>query len=559
MAAETLRPVPQDHRQKQAVHHDTCPSPENRRGGQGCLADRRRPDAAFGNVRQHRSGRWTAAYTDRNGLLQRSPETFATELDATTWLALVQADLAHGRRIPSASPLKGVLFKDYADDWVDNRPLMPATRGLYQRLLKAYILPTFGSTPVTRIIFAKVRNWHSEQLSQHGRSVAAKAYRLLKAIMATAVADDETITRNPCRIRGAGSEYPAERSVATVAQVFALAKEVGSRWQLLVLLGAFATLRPEELAALRREDIDLDQRLIRITSASPELSNGRRVTGHPKSRAGTRVVHLPTFLDEALQLHMDFFAEPGPHGLMFVGERGSPYRRSTFGRTFHHARTKIPGLPTNFTFYDLRHTGNTLLAEEGASLKDLMVRMGQSTPRTALDYQHSTDDRQHELADKLDHRVLTDLGLPPTDTSPQPLTPTTPSALASGAVSRLPPSFPRTSGGSAGRRNGQHGPAALRASRIRRKEQGGPARSGRISPGFPHSVDARAWCPAVPAPARCAREGPCDVRQHRAGAHPTSRTRRSNGSQPDRRPRLRCRPHAFGAQPSCPGCHADRR
>ena len=36
-----------------------------------------------------------------------------------------------------------------------------------------------------------------------------------------------------------------------------------------------------------------------------------------------------------------------------------------------------------------------------------MVRMGQSTPRAALIYQHSNDDRQHELAAKLDHRVRT--------------------------------------------------------------------------------------------------------------------------------------------------------
>nr|BEK67243.1 hypothetical protein KPHV_44700 [Kitasatospora purpeofusca] len=119
--------------------------------------------------------------------------------------------------------------------------------------------------------------------------------------METAVADDETITRNPCQIRGAGSEHPAERSIATIKQVFALADNVGEPWRLLVLLAAFATLRPEELAALRREDIDLDQHLIRITSASPELPNGRRATGRPKSRAGTRTVHLPAFLDDTLR------------------------------------------------------------------------------------------------------------------------------------------------------------------------------------------------------------------------------------------------------------------
>lgn len=380
----------------------------------------RKPPRQFGRIRQYRSGRWSAAYTDRNGRTHHSPETFDTNLDAMTWLALVRADLTHDRRLPDVSalqadlrdrqrppkafPCKGNLLKDYAKDWVDNRPLMPTTRALYGRLLSAYILPTFGNTPVSQITFAMVRAWNCEQRGTTGPCVAAKAYRLMKAVMETAVADD-MITRNPCRIRGAGSEYPAERTVATMDQIFALADNVGERWQLLVLLAGFATLRPEELAALRRADIDVDHRLLRIRSASPELPNGRRATGRPKSRAGQRTVHLPAFLDDPLRLHMNRYAEPGPLGLVFVGEKGAPYRRSTFGRKFSAARTRVADLPASFTFYDLRHTGNTLLAQENTSLKDLMVRMGQSSARAALIYQHSTDDSQRELATKLDYRV----------------------------------------------------------------------------------------------------------------------------------------------------------
>ena len=49
------------------------------------------------------------------------------------------------------------------------------------------------------------------------------------AIRATAVEDDRILPRNPCRIRGAGTEYPAERPVLTVAQVFKLAELAGRR------------------------------------------------------------------------------------------------------------------------------------------------------------------------------------------------------------------------------------------------------------------------------------------------------------------------------------------
>lgn len=66
------------------------------------------------------------------------------------------------------------------------------------------------------------------------------------------------------------------------------------------------------------------------------------------------------------------------------------------------------GLPEDFRFYDLRHTGHTLSTQSGATLKDTMVRAGQSSTRAALIYQHSTLERQKEVAAGIDARVAAD-------------------------------------------------------------------------------------------------------------------------------------------------------
>jgi integrase len=63
------------------------------------------------------------------------------------------------------------------------------------------------------------------------------------------------------------------------------------------------------------------------------------------------------------------------------------------------------GLPENFRFYDLRHTGNTLAADSGAKLKDLMVRAGQASPKAQLIYQHSKKKHQRQLAKSIDAEV----------------------------------------------------------------------------------------------------------------------------------------------------------
>ncbi|WP_165966308.1 tyrosine-type recombinase/integrase [Actinomadura sp. 7K534] len=59
----------------------------------------------------------------------------------------------------------------------------------------------------------------------------------------------------------------------------------------------------------------------------------------------------------------------------------------------------------NLHFHDLRHTGNTLAAQSGASLRDLMDRMGHDSVRAAMIYQHATSEAGHAIADALNDKI----------------------------------------------------------------------------------------------------------------------------------------------------------
>ncbi|MET7314532.1 tyrosine-type recombinase/integrase [Streptomyces thermodiastaticus] len=366
------------------------------------MANKRGRRRRFGAVRQYRSGRWTASYLGPSGERIRSGETFATKKEAEIWLSQVEADLSRGDwRAPDAG---AVNFRVYAEKWVEERELAVRTEDLYRHLLRLHIFPTFGGLDLDEITSPSVREWRAERLRTTGaKTTVAKAYRLLKSILETAV-DDELIQRNPCRIKGAGKESAAERRIATVAQVDALADAIGIRWRLMVYLGAYGPMRPEELAGLRRRDVDVDNLVIRVRVAEPERTNGKRAPGPTKSDASARVVVLPAFLRKEVQRHLDWFAEKGPDGLVFVGEKGAAFRRTTFGRKWRRARA-VAGLPDGFRFYDLRHTGHTLLTRSGATLRDTMVRAGQSSEKAALIYQHSDEERQREVAAGLDDLV----------------------------------------------------------------------------------------------------------------------------------------------------------
>jgi integrase len=107
--------------------------------------------------------------------------------------------------------------------------LRPKTIRLYRYLLRCHIQPHFVSKTVAEIKDAHVRSWRKKLLDSGVSTVTtAKAYRLLKAILNTAV-DDGIIRRNPCRIKGAGQEASAERPVLTIAEVYALADAIDQR------------------------------------------------------------------------------------------------------------------------------------------------------------------------------------------------------------------------------------------------------------------------------------------------------------------------------------------
>lgn len=159
----------------------------------------------FGRVRELPSGRWQARYPDPEGKDRPAPETFGSKTAAERWLSLKEAEIIKSEWI---NPDDGkVALADYAETWIEERTgLRPKTIDLYRYLRLKHLTRVIGDIPIADIKPAHVRRWRKELLDTGTSPVtAAKAYRLLRAILTTA-ADDGAIHRNPCRIKGGGSE-----------------------------------------------------------------------------------------------------------------------------------------------------------------------------------------------------------------------------------------------------------------------------------------------------------------------------------------------------------------
>jgi integrase len=357
----------------------------------------------FGSVRQLPSKRWQARYPGPDGQLRNAPDTFETKTAAESYLVDVEADMRRGEWI---DPDVGkVLLAEYAERWVKERDLKPRSRQEYERHLRLHVAPTLGEKMLNEIQPSTIRTWRTELLDNGvGKSTVAKTYRILKAILTTAV-DDELIRRNPCRIKGAGQDTADERPTATLQQVFDIAAAIQPRYRLMVLLATFAQLRFGELLALKRRHLKLETMEIQIRKAIAELEDGTQFEDDPKSAAGKRWVSLSKGLRGDIDAHLVKYAQAGPDGRLFVGARGGIPRRRNFNRIWKKALTDAK-VTEDLHLHDLRHTGSTLSASSGASLRELMARIGHSSTRAAMIYQHATRDRDHAIAEALDALIV---------------------------------------------------------------------------------------------------------------------------------------------------------
>ncbi len=138
-------------------------------------------------------------------------------------------------------------------------------------------------------------------------------------------------------------------------------------------------------------------------SSSIVFVNGDIHHQPPKTNAGVRRLALPAAVTTAVEQHVATFGPEEPDGLLFVDLRtGTTPTITVWRRVWDNARQAAD---VDCTFHDLRHLAGTLTATAGASIRESMARMGHSSPRAALRYQHLVDLRDAEVASSIDRLI----------------------------------------------------------------------------------------------------------------------------------------------------------
>ena len=399
------------------------------------------------------SGRYRARVTGPDGKRHPAPVTFDDLRTARLWIAKesrrIEDDpegwLPPKERIAALNAVAAMpTFGEYAHRWIENRrvkgkPLAARTRDHYTALLERYLNPTFGSVPLDAITPSAVNLWFDafavgrSRKGDTGATSRAHTYALARAVMNTATGAHGPIVGqvNPFAVRGGGSTPSRKRTeLATGEQVRVMLETIRPEWRLMILLGLWTGLRFSEIAELRRSDIDLSQSVIQVRRAvSRSRVDGVHAKG-PKSEAGNRDLHVPAVVLDDLRKHLRSNVN-GRDGLLFTGSNGQHLAPSTFyGKVTCQTCKQTPSACRNrqrgkavkhdfapresgwyaaryaarcpeLHFHDLRATGATLMAQQGATEAEIQAFLGDSTPQAAQRYVRAAQSRMKAHAERM--------------------------------------------------------------------------------------------------------------------------------------------------------------
>lgn len=366
----------------------------------------------FGRIEERDNGRYRAAYTGPDRQLYRAPMTFASRDDATAWLSARRAEIEMEVWAPEVAARGAAsrslpTFQAYADIWLETRKtqgraLRPTTRRQYRMLLEKFIYPTFGEKRIDKISNDDVNTWY-DALAPGRETIRAQSYSLLRTVFASAAGErpHPLVPYNPAQIRGAGSAKRAHHvQPASLDELKTIVEELPDRYKLMALLAAWCAMRFGELTELRRGDIDLRTGRVKVRRGVVRV-DGEFIIGPPKTDAGVRDIAIPPHLIPLVKDHLSDHTAPGRESLLFpsAGDDNRHMAPATLYKVFYPARESA-GRP-DLRWHDLRHTGAVLAAQTGATLAELMGRLGHTTPGAAMRYQHAAADRDAEIARRL--------------------------------------------------------------------------------------------------------------------------------------------------------------
>ncbi|BDG42415.1 site-specific integrase [Parageobacillus caldoxylosilyticus] len=179
------------------------------------------------------------------------------------------------------------------------------------------------------------------------------------------------------------------------------------------LLAIFTGMRRGEVLGLKWDDVDFENKKIRIKRSLCFVSGKGLIFKEPKTQKSKRQISISQYVVNVLKRHKQrqdsrkekFGTQYQDNNLIVCTDDGKPLDPRNLLRQFYRLieEANVPRI----SFHDLRHTHATILMQQGENPKVVSERLGHSRVGITLDlYSHVSDDLQEQAAEKFENALL---------------------------------------------------------------------------------------------------------------------------------------------------------
>ena len=308
-----------------------------------------------------------------------------------------------------------IRVSEWMDQWISLYlpNVEETTRIGYKTKIKCYINPALGEIMLKSLRAEHVQRMINDMLA---RGLSPKnirdTFNNVNAAMKKAVAL-RMIPYNPCEgvVLPKLKRYRAKvYNLNMIQHLLSIAE--GSDMYLPILLCVMVGLRRGELLALRWDNVDLDNNILKVRSNMVRGEDGFIIKA-PKSEAGIRDVQIGDEVVSVLNMAREQYYHDreeygiGYQDLNFVIRQkdGSPMTPDAMTRKWKRF-VYANNLP-DIRLHDLRHSNATALIQAGVNPRVVQQRLGHADVSVTLNtYTHVLPEMDMEAATKLDSIVL---------------------------------------------------------------------------------------------------------------------------------------------------------
>ena len=336
-----------------------------------------------------------AAITERGGRFQARvrrdgfktvSKTFTRKADATAWARRVEADMEAGRWVEASAQVP--TLSDAIDRYhkaVGHKHKGAADYAYRYGQIKR---EAFAGKPIDAVTPRELSEWRDRIAGEAKPATVVRRLALLSAVFTWAVKERGWAPANPLALVARPRVDDARNRTLNddeLAALTAAAETSKARWlaPALIILSRSA-MRRGELFKLRRDDIDFDARVARLSDT--KNGSARDVPLCPRSLAALRALADDAKArDEQCLLPVDAAGSISTRFAVTVRRAQTKYREQCTAKCEAPDASFLAGL----RLHDLRHHAVTAWASTGElGLVELMAISGHKNPRMLARYTH---------------------------------------------------------------------------------------------------------------------------------------------------------------------------